>query len=575
MAATYPNVDAANRWAKAVVSDKIPACKWVKLACQRHLDDLKKSKTKDFPYKFEPRLAEKKILFVELLPHTKGEWALKRLKIKLEDWQKFGIACTFGWVRKKDGFRRFRESYWEVPRKNGKSAIAAGVALNMFCNDGEFGSEVYSGATTEKQAWEVFKPARLMALRSPDLVEAAGILVNAASLEVPTDGSIFEPLIGDPPDGQSPHCAIVDEYHEHHDSRLYDTMQTGMGARRQPLIFTITTAGFNIEGPCYDLRIRVQEMLLGSMPDDELFGWIWTIDEGDDWTDPRVLQKANPNFNVSVYGDYLESQQKKAIQNASRQNTFKTKHLNVWVSAKTAFFNMEKWAKCADKTLKFLDFKAVPCLMGVDLSSKIDIAARVNLFYRFGDDGKIHYYCVEPHFYLPEDTIFNGEEKQVIKLYQKWLNMGLLEAHDGFENDLNLIASDLISDAKHVSLTEVPYDEWGGFQIAKTVDDAGYTSIKMPKITKTFSPAMKELEAAILSGRFHHDGNPILTWMIGNVVSKTGKNDSEFPDKEKKFKKIDGAVALLMAISRVLALTSTPEQDDLSKHIEKHGVRRL
>lgn len=136
-----------------------------------------------------------------------------------------------------------------------------------------------------------FKPARLMALRSPDLVEAAGILVNAASLEVPTDGSIFEPLIGDPPDGQSPHCAIVDEYHEHHDSRLYDTMQTGMGARRQPLIFTITTAGFNIEGPCYDLRIRVQEMLLGSMPDDELFGWIWTIDEGDDWTDLGFCRK--------------------------------------------------------------------------------------------------------------------------------------------------------------------------------------------------------------------------------------------------------------------------------------------
>ncbi|KJV38195.1 terminase large subunit [Acinetobacter brisouii] len=574
MADSYPNVDAANKWARSVISGKIPACKWVKLACQRHLDDLKKAKSRDFPYKFEPKFAEKKILFIELLPHTKGEWALKRLKIKLEDWQKFGIAVTFGWIRKKDGYRRFRESYWEVPRKNGKSAIAAGVALNMFANDGEFGSEVYSGATTEKQAWEVFKPARLMVNRSPDLIEAAGILVNAGSLEIPTDGSLFEPLIGDPPDGQSPHCAIVDEFHEHADSRLYDTMQTGMGARRQPLIFTITTAGFNIEGPCYDLRIRVQEMLEGTVPDDELFGWIWTIDEGDDWTDPKVLVKANPNYDVSVYEDYLISQQRRATQSAAKQNTFKTKHLNVWVSAKSAFFNMEHWNKGKDTSLNIADFVNDACLICVDLSSKIDIAARINLFYRM-IEGKIHYYSIAPRFYLPYDTVYNGEEKQVIERYQKWLNQGLLTVCDGFENDLNEIAEDIIEDAANLTIQEVPYDEWGGFQISKQIDEAGYTSIKIPKNTKTFSPAMKEVEAAIAAGRFHHDGNPILSWMFGNVISKTGKNDTEFPDKEKKFKKIDGAVASLMGVSRILALTSTAEEDDLSKHIEKHGVRRL
>lgn len=558
----FPNVGIANKWAKQVVSGKIPACKWVKLACKRHLDDLIKSKNKDFPYKFEPKLAEKKIAFIELLPHTKGEWAMKRLSITLEPWQKFGIGCTFGWVRKKDGYRRFRESYWEVPRKNGKSAIAAGVALNMFANDGEFGSEVYAGATTEKQAWEVFKPARLMAVRSPDFIEAAGVLINAGSLEIPDEGSIFEPIIGDPPDGQSPHCAVVDEFHEHPTSALYDTMQTGMGARRQPMIFTITTAGFNIEGPCYDLRARVQEMLLDTVPDDELFGWIWTIDEGDDWTDPAVLAKANPNYGVSVYSDYLESQQRRAIQNASKQGAFKTKHLNVWVSAKSAFFNMEKWKACGNPDLNIDDFEATPCMMCVDLSSKIDIAARINLFYRIEGDGRLHYYCIDPQFYLPEDTVYSGDEKQVVERYQKWFNKGLLNVCDGYENDLNQIAKELIEDAQRVSLTEVPYDEWGGFQIAKTVDDAGYTSIKMPKTTKTFSPAMKELEAAIAAGRFHHDGNPILSWMIGNVISKTGKNETEFPDKEKKFKKIDGAVALLMGISRAMVLAGEPTGDE-------------
>ncbi len=567
----FPNVDIANKWAKQVVLDKIPACKWVKLACERHLNDLKKSKNKDFPYRFDSRLAEKKIAFVELLPHTKGEWAMKRLTITLEAWQKFGIACTFGWVRKKDGFRRFRESYWEVPRKNGKSVIAAGVALNMFANDGEFGSEVYAGATTEKQAWEVFKPARLMAIRSPDFLEAAGILINAGSLEIPEEGSVFEPIIGDPPDGQSPHCAIVDEFHEHPTSALYDTMQTGMGARRQPLIFTITTAGFNIEGPCYDLRGRVQEMLLGTVPDDELFGWMWTIDEDDDWTDPRVLAKANPNFGVSVYSDYLESQQRRAIQNASKQNAFKTKHLNLWVSSRTAYFNMEKWQACADNTLKLEDFSDVPCLMPIDLASKVDICARINLFYRV-ENGRLHYYCIDPRFYLPEDTVMNGDEKQVLDRYQKWMNQGVLEVHDGSENDFSLVASDLINDAKKVPLTEVPYDEWGGFQVSRDIEDAGYETVKMPKTTKTFSPAMKELVAAISSGRFHHDGHPILSWMIGNVISKPDANENDFPRKEKSSKKIDGAVALLMGINRAMLLAGEPAGDEFYNNPIMVGV---
>ncbi|HHY2118567.1 TPA: terminase large subunit [Acinetobacter baumannii] len=554
MAATYPNVEAANKWCKAVVAGKVPACKWVKLACQRHLDDLAKSKSKDYPYKFEPRLAEKKILFIQLLPHTKGEWAAQRKKITLEDWQKFGLAVTFGWVKKKDGYRRFKESYWEVARKNGKSAIAAGVALNMFCNDGEYGSEVYSGATTESQAWEVFRPAKIMTSNLPDLIEAAGIVVNASNLAIPTDGSIFKPIIGDPGDGQSPHCAIVDEYHEHSDSRLYDTMQTGMGARRQPLIFTITTAGFDIEGPCYELRDRVVKMLQGVTVDEELFGWIWTIDEDDDWTDPEVLRKANPNYGVSVYADFLESQQQMAIQHPSRQNTFKTKHLNVWVSARTAFFNIEKWKACADPALTIDKFKAVPCLICADLAAKIDLAATVNLFYRRESDGKIHYYCVAPKFYVPEDTVFNGEEKQVIKLYQKWLNMGLIDAHDKAENDLNKIADDITDMAQHVALTEVPLDEWGGFQIIKNVEEKGYTAVKIPKTTKSFSPAMRELEAAIAAKRFHHDGNPILTWMISNVISSPDANNNVFPRKANNSKKIDGAIALLMGINRAMFL---------------------
>ena len=393
--AKYPAVDAANKFAKAVVSGKIPACRYIRQACQRHLDDLVASKSKSYPYQFDAKEAQKKIALIELLPHTKGEWGFKRQLITLEPWQRFGLACTFGWKRKKDGLRRFRESYWEVNRKNGKSVVAAGVGLAMFAADNEFGAEVYSGATTEKQAWEVFRPARLMAMRSPMLLEAAGIEANASNLNKPADGSRFEPIIGNPGDGASPSCSIVDEYHEHDSDALYTTMLTGMGARRQPLMFIITTAGYNIEGPCYDKRREVVEMLDGTVPNDELFGWIWTIDPEDDWKDPKVLAKANPNIGVSVYQEYLESQQRRAIQQARFTNTFKTKHLGLWVTAKAGYFNMTQWEACGDETLNLEEFDGQSVVLSFDLARKLDMNSMARLFWR-DIDGKRHYYSIAP-----------------------------------------------------------------------------------------------------------------------------------------------------------------------------------
>ena len=572
--ANNPNVNAGIKWARAILNGKIPACRYVKLACQRHFNDLEKAKDKNYPFKFDPEKAEKKLKFQQLLPHTKGKWASKRELLKYEPWQNFGLAIVFGWVEKTTGRRRFREAYEEVPRKNGKSAKASAVGLSMFCADGEFGAEVYSGATSEKQAWEVFRPARLMVLRTPLLKKAAGIEVNASNINRPVDGSRFEPLIGKPGDGSSPSCAIVDEYHEHESSELYDTMDTGMGARDQPLIYTITTAGDNLEGPCYDMRDRVIEMLEGIAQDDRLFGWIFTIDEGDDWKDPKVLAKANPNLGVSVDYEYLVNQQKKAINRVRFQNRFKTKHLNIWVQAMEAYFNLEDWNKCYDSNLKLEDFYAQQCLVNLDLAARIDIAANIRLFWKIIDK-KVHYYCVSPTFYLPSDAILNNEDQGAAERYQKWLNQGYITEHDGAELDFDLITDDVIDDKDYFAITEVPHDEWGAFQIAGALTKAGLTVVKMPKNVKTFSPAMKELDAAIRSGRFHHDGNPILKWMIGNVIAKPDKNDNVFPNKQKPSKKIDGAVALLMGINRVLMLTTGLRNDTLAEHIEKHGIRTL
>ncbi|ENU2135392.1 terminase large subunit, partial [Salmonella enterica] len=379
---SYPNVNAANQYARDVVRGKINACNFVIQACQRHIDNMSAMRDRAFPWRFNKDSAEKAARFIQLLPHTKGEWAFKRMLITLEPWQLFIICSVFGWVHKKTGLRRFREVYTEIPRKNGKSAISAGVALYCFTCDGEFGAEIYSGATTEKQAWEVFRPARLMCKRSPLLVEAFGVEVNASNLSRQEDGARFEPLIGNPGDGASPHLAVVDEYHEHQTDALYTTMLTGMGARRQPVMWAITTAGYNIEGPCYDKRREVIEMLNSSVPNDELFGIIYTVDEGDDWTSPDVLEKANPNIGVSVYREFLLSQQQRAINNARQAGVFKTKHLNIWTSARAAFFNLVRWQECEDRSLTLEEFEGQSCVLSFDLARKLDMNSMARVFSR-------------------------------------------------------------------------------------------------------------------------------------------------------------------------------------------------
>ncbi|MFR7889451.1 MAG: terminase large subunit domain-containing protein, partial [Bilophila wadsworthia] len=291
---TYPHVEAALRYARDVVAGRILACKWVILACKRQLDDLERWDGVDgAPYFFDRAAAERVIKFEEMMPHVKGEWARKRMTLKLEPWQKFILSTLFGWKRAKDGLRRFREAYIEVPRKNGKSCFVAPMGLYMLVADGEEGAEVYSGATTEKQAWEVYGPAQIMAKRAEGFMEHYGVDVRAKNMNLIGSASRFEPLIGDPGDGASPHCAIVDEYHEHDSPRLYDTMITGMGARRQPLIIVITTAGFNLGGPCYDMRLRAGKVLDRTLQDEELFAVVYTIDADDDWKSPEALRKAN------------------------------------------------------------------------------------------------------------------------------------------------------------------------------------------------------------------------------------------------------------------------------------------
>ncbi|HDR2706478.1 TPA: terminase large subunit [Enterobacter mori] len=552
--AAYPSVNMANQYARDVLNGKILACKSIQLACQRHFNDLKISLDKDYPYRFDRELAERACRFVQLLPHSSGDLAGQ--KLKLAPWQAFAFSSIFGWVTKKTKKRRFREAYIRVARKNGKSFFAAGIGTYMFCADGENSAEVYCGATTMAQAKKVFTPARQMADRLPSLRSKFSISVWVDSLTRP-DGSLFAPIAGKPGDGDSPHCAIIDEYHEHDTDHMYEAMTLGMGARSQPLTLIITTAGTSLESPCYDKDKQVKEMLNGHVPNDRLFGLVYELDEGDDWTDPTNFIKANPNLNVSISYDDLLAEMEVAKQVPRKVNAFKTKRLNIWVSGKAAFYNMTQWHAAADKSLRYEDFAGEDYYLGLDLAQRLDLNAGVGVFVR-EIEGKKHYYCIRPKFWVPEDTVRSTDPKiaKTADRYVKFVEMGALEATDGAEADYREILASIIDlqEIDKVRVSEIPIDPSGATALSHELQDHGFEPISIRQDYTNMSPPMKELEAALAGGRFHHDGNPVLSWCISNVIGKNvpGSDDIVRPTKGDKQSKIDGATALFMAIGRAM-----------------------
>ncbi len=536
----------AATYARDVVAGRVIAGLLVRLACVRHLDGLRQQRTKAYPYRLDAAAGAKVCKFLELMPHVKGKWAREKERIRLEPWQIFILVNIFGWKRKSDKLRRFRRVYIEVPRKNAKSTLTAGAANYMLVADGEHGAEVYSGATTEKQAWEVFGPARLMALQTPDLREAFGITVGAKNLHVLASASKFEPIIGKPGDGASPSFAVTDEYHEHATSEQFDTMLTGMGAREQPIAWAITTAGSDTAGPCYALRQQSTDTLEGKVAFDDLFAYVATIDDGDDWTSPDALRKANPNIGVSVSEEFLRTAQLRAIADPREQSTFKTKHLNVWVTAASPYFNAEAWKRLGDPSLTPESFRGQDCYAAFDLAATMDIAGTVRLFTRTVE-GEKHYYVL-PSFYVPEDVA----EKPELKHYAGWVERKHLIATPGDMIDYDYIEADIKADAERHRIVQIGYDKWDASQMVQHLQNhiGADKLVQVPMTTEHLSHPMKFLAGLIQTGRIHHDGNLCMSWMIGNVTAQIDRNDNVYPRKEREERKIDGAVALIVALSR-------------------------
>ncbi len=547
-----PYTKTAKDYAEAVAAGEISACRWVQMACRRQLDDLARFKGKASPYQFNPKLhdregrafqpADNLCAFIERLPHVKGPLASEL--ISLEPWQVFILTTVFGWV-KPDGKRRFRRSYIEVPRGNAKSTLSSALALYMLAADGEGGAEVYSLATTRDQARIVFGDAQTMARRSAGFRSRFAVNLGAHNMHVLATGSKFEALSaeGSTLDGLNIHFGCVDELHAHKTRTVYDVVETGTGKRDNSLLWVITTAGSNRAGICYEVRAFVTKLLDGVIQDDSQFGIIYGLDDGDAWDTEAALIKANPNWGISVRPEILGPLQAKAMQLPSAINNFKTKHLNEWVNAGTAWMDMRAWDACADSGLDLDTFEGQPCWIGLDLASKTDIAALM-LVFRHPDIADA--YAVFGKYYLPEDTVSAAGNSQ----YPGWMRTGRLTVTPGNVIDFSWIEADLMDMASRFGIQAVAFDPFQATQLSTRMLAEGLPMIEVRPTVLNFSEPMKTLEALVLQKKLVHDGDPVLAWMASNVVAHLDAKDNIYPRKERPENKIDGIVALIMALAR-------------------------
>jgi len=560
----HPHVAAAEQYARDVVDGEIPACKWVIAACQRQLDDLAREASAAWPYWFDRDAAERVVRYIELLPHVKGRWAGRPLE--LEPWQKFSLACVFGWRRKSDGMRRFRTVYEEVPRKNAKTTKLAGVGLYMLTADDEWGAEVYSAATTRDQARIVFDIANQMCRMQHEFRVRFGVDALTHSVVVRETAGKFLPLSaeGGSLDGLNVSCALIDELHAHKTRQVHDVLDSGTGARAQPLLWKITTAGHNRAGVCYDQRIYLTKILSavlkrhdgmgyrveGEAHDDESFwGVIYTIDEGDDPLAESTWRKANPNYGVSVDESDMARMAEMAKAQAAALNEFLTKRLNVWVNADSAWMNMLQWDACADRSLREEDFRGEECVVALDAAFKKDLFAKVKVFRRGAD------VYAFGRYYMPEAQMSRRGFEQVAA----WVQDGWIRTTPGEVLDIAAVRDELIGaddgaegDIQRFAVREVAFDPAQITPFAAEMIEEGLTMVEIRPTVLNFSPAMKELEELVEGRRFHHNGDPVLAWAISNVVCHRDAKDNIYPRKDAADRKIDPAIALIMALARAM-----------------------
>jgi phage terminase large subunit-like protein len=524
----------------------------VKLACERHVKDLVIYDTGG-EYRFDAWQAGNVCDFAEKLHHVEGKWETPT--IRLEPWQVFSLAVIFGWRRRVDGGRRFSKVYFEVARKNAKSTLAAIVALYCFTCENEPAPYIFIGATTGAQAQKVFHPCKKMVEKAPELAEAFGIKVWARSITEQSGGYI-QPINakGSTQDGHNPHVGILDELHAHTDRALYDVIDSAFGARRNPLLWVITTAGFDVEGVCFEQRTFVTKILEGVVHAEFYFGIIYTLDtqneaeclKGDDPYDPNVWIKANPNLGVSVQLANMEHASIEAQAQPGKAGEFLTKRLNVWTSAKNGHINVAKWRAC-NGPVDLIALRGVPCWGGYDLGSTSDLTSFRLIWWH---EGRLKTWGTR---YLPAAAVESATKKSN-RPYKRWSQQTLcgyplLIVTEGNVTDYARIEQTICWALDVFNVQAIGFDRWNSQDLNNRLAERGAPLIEVRQGVVSLSGAMKEVDRCYLGGLLDHGGDEALTWCASNVVSRPDDNGNLAPSKKRSADKIDDYAALLNAVA--------------------------
>ena len=513
----------------------------------RKLKNYKPTKFKAKDSYYDKEYADFAVAFIESLCHTKGTWAGK--PFELMDWQEQIIRDLFG-ILKPNGYRQFNTAYIEIPKKNGKSELAAAVALLLTCGDGEQRAEVYGAAADRQQASIVFDVAADMVRMCPALNKRVKILASQKRLIYEPTNSFYQVLSAEAysKHGFNVHGVVFDELHSQPNRKLYDVLTKGSGdARMQPLFFLITTAGTDTHSICYEVHQKAQDIIDGRKIDPTFYPVIYGADDTEDWTSPKVWKKCNPSLGETIGMDKVKTACENAKQNPGEENSFRQLRLNQWVKQAVRWMPMDKWDKCAF-AVNEKQLEGRVCYGGLDLSSTTDITAFVLVFPPIDEDDK---YIILPYFWIPVDTLDLRVKRDHVP-YDVWERQGYLQTTEGNVVHYGFIEKFIEQLGKKFNIREIAFDRWGAVQMVQNLEGMGFTVVPFGQGFKDMSPPTKELMKLTLEQKIAHGGHPVLRWNMDNIFIRTDPAGNIKADKEKSTEKIDGAVATIMALDRAI-----------------------
>lgn len=494
--------------------------------------------------------ADRAVNFFRNLKHTKGKWHGE--SFGLLPWQEQAIRDIYGIV-KEDGFRQFTTAYVEIPKKMGKSELAAGVALKQLCADGEQRAEVYSCAADRDQASIVYDVANDMVQMCPALAKKIKIYKSKRQMTYLPTNSKYKVLSAEAytKHGLNVSGVVFDELHAQPNRKLFDVMTKGSGdARNQPLYFLITTAGNDTKSICYEIHKKALDIIKGTKTDPTFYPVIFGADPDDDWTDEEVWKKANPSLGITVDIDKVRAACESAKQNPTEENSFRQLRLNQWVKQEIRWMPMKRWDECAfDVDAEAL--KGRVCYGGLDLSSSTDITAFVLVFPPRDPNDITEKYYVMPFFWIPEESIELRTKRDKVN-YELWRRSGQIMATEGDVIHYSYIEKFIEQLGEQYNIRDIAFDRWGATQMVQNLEGMGFTVVPFGQGFRDMSPPTKELMKLVLERKIAHGGNPVLWWMFDNVVVSQDAAGNIKMNKEKSTEKIDGAVALVMALDRAI-----------------------